>query len=413
MGNNIENLPEKWKIYSLQELIDNNIILGHLDGNHGSLYPRKEEFIDKGVPYISANCIEGDSISFEKAKYLSFERAKQFKKGVAKNRDVLFAHNATVGPVALLDIEEDFIILGTSLTYYRCNEEFLKPEYLKHYLNSQIFENQYLEVMGQATRNQVPITKQRTFFHIVPPLPEQQRIVGKLNGLFENIDQAIGLLKENIAHTEALMGSVLDEIFSNGNIKLKEVCIIGPKKSEVREMEDDLEVSFLPMKDLNEHNINFNSMESKKISEVYKGYTYFADGDIILAKVTPCFENGKAGLAKSLLNGIGFGSSEYHILRPKESVLPEWIYFAVLTEQFRVTGKENMTGTGGLKRVPRPFLEEWKIPVPEISIQRKKTKRIVQTQERTKQLKSSIEIKLNQLKALKSSLLDQAFKGEL
>tara|TARA_R100000687_G_C6405545_1_gene143915 strand:- start:427 stop:891 length:465 start_codon:yes stop_codon:yes gene_type:complete len=154
-------------------------------------------------------------------------------------------------------------------------------------------------------------------------------------------------------------------------------------------------------------------MESKKISEVYKGYTYFADGDIILAKVTPCFENGKAGLAKSLLNGIGFGSSEYHILRPKESVLPEWIYFAVLTEQFRVTGKENMTGTGGLKRVPRPFLEEWKIPVPEISIQRKKTKRIVQTQERTKQLKSSIEIKLNQLKALKSSLLDQAFKGEL
>ena len=94
-------------------------------------------------------------------------------------------------------------------------------------------------------------------------------------------------------------------------------------------------------------------------------------------------------------------------------MLPEWIYFAVLTEQFRVTGKENMTGAGGLKRIPRPFLEEWKIPVPKLSVQKKQVTRIVKIQEETKQLENSIQDKLTNLKALKSSLLDQAFKGEL
>jgi len=210
-----------------------------------------------------------------------------------------------------------------------------------------------------------------------------------------------------------LMGSVLDVIYSDGDTMLKDACAIGPKKSEVKDVDDDLEVSFLPMRDLNEHNINFIPNVTRKIYEVYKGYTYFADGDIVLAKVTPCFENGKAGLAKDLTNGIGFGSTEYHVLRPKENVLPEWIYFAVLTEQFRVTGKENMTGTGGLKRIPQPFLGEWKIPVPELSIQNKQIKRIVKIQDETKQLEVSIQEKLNHLKALKSSLLDQAFKGEL
>ena len=102
MDNILRNLPENWKLFSLQELLDSGIILSHLDGNHGSLYPRNDEFLESGVPYISANCIEDDTVVFEKVKFLSFERAMQFKKGVAKNRDVLFAHNATVGPVALL-----------------------------------------------------------------------------------------------------------------------------------------------------------------------------------------------------------------------------------------------------------------------------------------------------------------------
>ena len=160
----------RWERITLESLLERNWIVGHLDGNHGGDYPRKEEFISAGVPYISANCMDGESVNMSRAKYLSPSRAAKLRKGIAIDEDVLFAHNATVGPVAILRTAEAKVILGTSLTYYRCNRNFILPRYLAHYMRSFAFRAQYLQVMGQSTRNQVPITKQREFFHIIPPL---------------------------------------------------------------------------------------------------------------------------------------------------------------------------------------------------------------------------------------------------
>lgn len=162
--------------FSLAELLDKKWILSHLDGNHGSNYPRKEEFVAEGVPYISANCIEGDIIDLSRCKYLSPARADTLRKGTARNRDVIFAHNATVGPVALLLTEEPRILLSTSLTHYRCNEDFISPEFLVFAMRSAGFKRQYEAVMGQATRNQVPITIQRTFTHKIPDMEAQLNI---------------------------------------------------------------------------------------------------------------------------------------------------------------------------------------------------------------------------------------------
>src|SRR5687768_8712810 len=96
-------------------------------------------------------------------------------------------------------------------------------------------------------------------------------------------------------------------------VKISDACIINPPKSEVKGLKG-LDVSFLPMADLNENKLSFNPKQIQKIENVFQGYTYFKDGDVLLAKVTPCFENGKAGVAKSLVNGIGFGSSEFIVL---------------------------------------------------------------------------------------------------
>jgi type I restriction enzyme S subunit len=174
-----------WERVSLETLLERGWIESHLDGNHGSDYPRKEEFISEGVPYISANCLVNERIDMAKAKYLSPKRAALLRKGIAMNGDVLFAHNATVGPVAVLRTKEKKVILGTSLTYYRCNKNKILSEYLSNYMRSFEFRKQYSEVMRQSTRNQVPITKQREFFHIIPPLAEQASIVEQLENLFE------------------------------------------------------------------------------------------------------------------------------------------------------------------------------------------------------------------------------------
>lgn len=155
--------PKGYLVKPLQELIDMGYIIYHLDGNHGGDYPRSEEFVDSGVPYIGANSIVNGQIDFSMAKYLTEERAGKLRKGIAQNEDVLFAHNATVGPTVVLKTTEPKVILSTSLTAYRCNKSYLLPNYLKAYMQSEGFVRQYSGEMKQTTRNQVPITAQKKY----------------------------------------------------------------------------------------------------------------------------------------------------------------------------------------------------------------------------------------------------------
>ena len=196
------------------ELLARGWITSHLDGNHGSDYPRKEEFVDAGVPYIAASAIKGGAADFNDAKYLSPQRAATIRKGLAKDRDVLFAHNATVGPVAILSTDEDFVILGTSLTYYRCDPQHIHPEYLAHFMLSPAFTSQYAQVMKQSTRNQVPITKQREFFHVIPPIDVQRRIADDLDELSVQIERLAKVNTRKLVALEELKKSLLHQAFS-------------------------------------------------------------------------------------------------------------------------------------------------------------------------------------------------------
>lgn len=111
--------------------------------------------------------------------------------------------------------------------------------------------------------------------------------------------------------------------------------------------------------------------QEKPLAEVAGSYTYFADGDVLLAKITPCFENGKLGIAAGLTNGIGFGSSEYLVFRPDRSVDKEWLYYFFSRESFRVEGAARMSGAVGHKRVAMEFIESYPIPVPPLKEQQR------------------------------------------
>jgi type I restriction enzyme, S subunit len=212
-------IPETWEIFTLENMLEYGFILGHQDGNHGELYPRAGEFIEKGIPYLSANCIKDGEIDFSLAKFLSVERAQRFKKGVAIDKDVLFAHNATVGPVSVLNTKLDFVILSTTLTYYRCNEEKVNPYYLSQYMSSPTFIGQYTRVMGQTTRNQVPLTLQRKFFHVIPPIEEQNRITKILS----SVDSKVQVEKKKLTTLlEVKKGLVQDLLTGKVRVNVNE-----------------------------------------------------------------------------------------------------------------------------------------------------------------------------------------------
>ncbi|NDR55688.1 restriction endonuclease subunit S [Aliiruegeria sabulilitoris] len=198
---------KEWEELSIQEMMDKNLIVGHLDGNHGALYPRAEEFTEDkgGVPYISANDFMNGEVDFSKCRRLPIDRARQFKKGVAKDGDILFAHNATVGPVAKLSIDRDFVILSTTATYFRCNGKFLSNDFLKYGLASPNFVAQYSGVMAQSTRNQVPITAQRKLKLQLAGLPEQQRIAKCLSDLDAVLSAQVRRLDSLVSHKKGLL----------------------------------------------------------------------------------------------------------------------------------------------------------------------------------------------------------------
>lgn len=199
-----------WSYKKLNTLIDENVITYHLDGNHGGDYPRSEEFVDEGVPYIGANSLNNGFVNFSMAKYLPKERACKTKKGLAINGDVLFAHNATVGPVAYLITNEPLVILSTSLTAYRCNQDKMNPLFLRAYMQSIWFESQYKASMKQTTRNQIPITQQKKFDFILPPISLQNQFAEKVQA----IEHQKELIKQSIKEVETLFNSRMDYYFN-------------------------------------------------------------------------------------------------------------------------------------------------------------------------------------------------------
>lgn len=197
----------EWAEMTIQEMIDKKFIIGHLDGNHGELYPKSDEFTQdkEGIPYISANDFMNGAVDFTRCKRLPMQRARLFKKGVAKDGDILFAHNATVGPVAKLKTTGEFVILSTTATYFRCNGARLSNDFLKCCLISPTFVGQYSRVMSQSTRNQVPITTQRKLKLHTTNFPEQQRIADCLTSLDDLITAETKKLEALKTHKKGLM----------------------------------------------------------------------------------------------------------------------------------------------------------------------------------------------------------------
>lgn len=153
---------------------------------------------------------------------------------------------------------------------------------------------------------------------------------------------------------------------------LGDVCVIKPPKKEAKTKLDFGElVSFVPMEQLGICTKNIGLDSSKPLDSVYKGYTYFAENDVLLAKITPCFENGKLGIARDLINKVGFGSSEFIVFRCGPELDPDYLFYYLSQDSFRRAGQKVMTGAVGHKRVPKEFIEVAEIFLPPLQEQKR------------------------------------------
>jgi type I restriction enzyme M protein len=184
-------------------------------------------------------------------------------------------------------------------------------------------------------------------------------------------------------------------------VKLASVCEVNPSKKEISEISEAIEASFIEMSSVsNEWKITLK--ENRKIKDLKKGwFTYFREDDIIIAKITPCMENGKCAIAKDLTNGIWFWSSEFHVFWcHQEKILPEYLFSLLNREEIRQIAETNMTGASGHRRVPIEFYEKLDIPLPPLDIQEKIVWEIEKWGKREKEMKKKIEKSITNINSM-------------
>lgn len=317
--------------------------------------------------------------------YITEEAMNNSNAKILPKNSVLIALNGqgkTRGTVALLETEATCNQSIVSINPID-KEKSLISEFLYYQLKFKYEEIR--AITGDTHRSGLNMPIIRNIEIILPPVDVQKEIVKELDAYQEVINGAKKVV-ENWKPT-------LPINLSWKKVKLKDICEINPKKSQIAELNKNTLVSFVPMEYISDRDTYFEAKEERKLSEVYGGYTYFQDEDVLLAKVTPCFENGKSGIAKNLKNKIGFGSSEFIVLRASKDILSNILYYAISSNNFINNGKEKMTGTGGLKRLPREYVENYEIFIPnKLAEQKEIVAKIEEEEQAIEQCKKLIEL---------------------
>jgi type I restriction enzyme S subunit len=245
----------------------------------------------------------------------------------------------------------------------------------------------------------------------LPPIPEQEQIVGVLSTL----DRAIATTTKLIEAKRELKRGLAQQLLTGKrrlpgfagkwrSTTLGAVAKVNPPTPAPEQ--DTQEVSFFTMADVPAGGGRVTG-SIRPYREVKSGFTSFRRNDTLVAKITPCFENGKGALVDELKNGYGFGSTEFHVVRPLEGSHPEFIYHLTMTKDFRSHGIANMVGSAGQKRVPALFLRKYPVALPNLREQ-EAISRVIGLVDRAVERG---ERRLAALQNLRSGLLHKVFKS--
>lgn len=373
----------KWKKVRLGDVCDTNI----------ATLSSKTDFI---IDYIDISSVDNEKKEIISYKTYSSDEAPSRAKLLIKKHDVLVS---TVRPnlnaVALVSTEtSNRMVASTGFCILRSND-LLDCNYLFHYTKSNTFIRKLMSVAKGASYPAVSNSDVYGTLIPLPPLDIQKQIAREL----DTVSELLKLRKQQLEELDQLTKSVFYEMFGDPvrNEKgwewkrISDICMINPKKSELGKIEDETLVSFVPMNSVSESG-DIDTSQTKEYKEVQTGFTYFRENDVLFAKITPCMENGKGAIARNLFNSIGFGSTEFHVLRPIENVSDsEWLYRLTILPVFRINAENNMTGSAGQKRVPVSFFEMFRVGLPPISLQQRYASIVTQIESQKALVKKAID----------------------
>ena len=252
----------------------------------------------------------------------------------------------------------------TELVPLRPEPSKLHKVFLSHLLRGNQFVNYANDIAGGTKMPRMPLTELRNFDCILPPMDKQLEFVF----IAEQVDKSkFGDFKSQFIE---MFGNPLSLNQKNELKRLGECCILNPRRPNIALCDTD-KVSFIPMPAVSEDGYLVD-MTDEEYGKVKKSFTYFENNDVLFAKITPCMENGKGAIVHGLTNGIGMGSTEFHVLRPINGISsPYWLLALTRMPIFRERAAKNMSGTGGQKRVSASYLDHFMVGLPAMEEQRR------------------------------------------
>lgn len=336
---------------------------------NGNAFPIALQGQKGSIPFYKVGDMNSDGNEIEmyiSNNYVSIELAKEKKWSLAPSGTVIFPKIGAAIATNKKRILTEPAIFDNNVMGLVCSKRVL-PKFLLYLLGS-INISKWASLSNPPSISKDMVLQQQI---PIPPLEKQLEIVKELEN-YQQIINGAKIIINNYKPTIPILKNIPME-----QRCLEDIAEFNPSKREVRDLPTDTIVSFVPMADVRIFDKNLNNHQEKTIGEVIKGFTFFRDDDILLAKITPCFQNGKAGIASNLKNGIGFGSTEFIIIRANLNVAyPEWIYYHLNNFAFIEQGKRYMTGTAGQQRVDINFVKQFQIPIPSLKEQKNILKQI-------------------------------------
>lgn len=220
----------------------------------------------------------------------------------------------------------------------------------------------------------------------------------------------MGLTTEELPSISANIAGKLESAWRK--VRLSDVAVLNPRRPML-DRSDDAPTTFVPMAAVDERLGIIVAPQTKPYGDIKRGYTYFAEGDVLFAKITPCMENGKHVIAKNLIDGIGFGTTEFHVIRPGPGIMAEWLHFFLRQPAVLQAATAHFTGAVGQQRVPQSFLEHLEIPVPSLGEQERIVALLRRQMARVERARTVMEETAVELTRLQIALLRAAFRSDL
>ena len=318
------------------------------------------------------------------------------EKLLMKQGDVLFGkRRAYQRKVGIAPFDGIFSAHGMVL---RPNEEVIDKDFFPFFISSDQFMERAVRISVGGLSPTINWKDLREQEFNIPSLPEQKLLAEKLWAAYRLKES----YKKLLAATDEMVKSRFIEMFGNPLSqvqrypleKLGDCCVLNPRRPSISLSDTDM-ISFVPMPSVSENGY-LQDVADEEYGKVKKGFTYFENNDVLFAKITPCMENGKGAIAQELTNGIGMGSTEFHVLRPIEGKSNSY-WLLVLTRMpiFRERASKNMSGTGGQKRVGAPFLDNFMVGLPPIEEQNRFEEIYKQADKSKFELRKSIDMSFN------------------